>query len=120
MDSDPQAVIERLTFWNQQFEQLMEMVRVRRAIPKSEQTLARERLKQLKDGLRKEARQLEALGDRMTRDQRTSLLPALTGSAANITTSVNSLPSLSWFDDLARARMEITLVLRQLEKLNGR
>ncbi len=120
MDSDTQAVIDRLNYWNQQFEQLMAMVRDRRTLSKDEQKLARERLRDLKDGLSAEVRDLELLGDKMTRCQSLSLLPALILAVANIRTRASTTPNLSWFDDLAGARLDITYVMRRLEKPDGK
>jgi len=116
-DPDRQAAIETLQKYNQQFSAIIVLTGDKPSLSKAEKEQAREMLRQLKDDLKRDCRELE-IRDRkgeLNHIERTCLEPALRKAEANIATRVNSTPGRLWSTDLYGARIDITWMLHQLE-----
>lgn len=115
-DHEEQSVIDRLKAYNKQFDDLLALLE---GIPlgREGKDRARQLLKALKDGLRRDFK----VGDstrgqsQMTQAEKQCFYPAVHQAHAEIHVAWNSVPSGKWLSELYGAQINITHMLHDLE-----
>lgn len=116
-DPERQAVIEVLRKYNQQFSALIDFIGERSQVTGDDRTRAREMLRELKDDLQRECKELQRRerNRELNHLERSCLEPAIRKAEANINSRVNTTPGAKWRFDLAGAQYDISWMLDQVE-----
>jgi hypothetical protein len=114
MDADRDAVIERLNYFDKQFEELLTMLDGGGSLTGGRKSEAQDRLSQLKRDLAAEEKDLNRRRDELNHWERAFLEPAVRKAGALLRTRVNSPPGPKWHSELYGARIEITYMKRDL------
>ena len=121
LTADERRCLEQLEDWEEQIDQLLELVQGSSRLVAQQADEARTQLTALKRDLGAESKRLAKLGRRSELNQieRTCYDPAIRQTAAELTVKVNSVPGPRWFKDLYQAYGTISAAVSDLKARAG-
>lgn len=115
-DVEKQAVIDQLWEYERKFTAIMELIGDKRQLRGEEKTQAQQMLRELKDSLESDCKELHRNREQLNQYESAYLEPALREAKADIMIRVNTIPNNNWHSNLYGACIDITHMLHQLEK----
>jgi hypothetical protein len=116
-DAERDAAIATLQSFADKFTGIMDLIGDSNGLTGDKKTQAQELLRELKDGLKAETKELHRRRDKLNKYEKAFVEPALREADADIMTAVNTTPNQKWRTDLYGARMDVTHLLDQLKNL---
>ena len=114
-DAQKQVAIEWLRKYDQMFAAIIDLIGDKRQLRGDVKTQAQEMLRQLKDGLETDCKELHRRADKLNQYEQAFVEPALRKAKANISIRVNTIPNGEWHSNLYAVRMDVSHLLHQLE-----
>lgn len=114
-DEQRQAAIEHLQKYDRQFTAILDMLSNKPQLHGGEKSQAQEMLRELKDSLEADCKELHRRADELNKYERAYVEPALRQAKAELSVRVNLIPNSEWHSNLYGARFNITPLLHQLE-----
>ena len=114
--SDSHAIIEKLRDYDRQFRAILDLIGNKSRLMGEAKAQAHELLRELKDNLDRDCRELKEREQELSQDERGYLEPALSKAMAYLTVPVNTTSGSKWRDTLNYSHVDITWTLNELER----